>query len=609
MKRNLILIHPPLWDMYGPPASTPALVGHLRAHGLSADQVDLNQIYFRDRCDELLDAALSDVSDEVAYRDKIPYEHKVVFGATEFTPDLLAAKGIDRAALSFDAYRRNIARWDLPRLNVMDALIHYGYFVRTAGSMNRILSDREALGDDVWRRVEALFREHCLARVLAENPTVVGFSILGEQQLAATIACTHWLRREYGGTIVWGGSDIRYTHDKMQREDAWWRDLPDYICLGEGETALRRLADPERRNGSAKAPQVLVIDDLLALEPGARYEEIPGLASAPFLGGALPVKHYEDVDRLGTYSFDGLDLAGYLMPEPVVPYQASRGCHWGICAFCDHEEGYRRHYRPKTVQRVVDDMEAFRLAHGITHLQFVDEAIEPEWFEAFLDEIEARGLAGVYRWSNYSKISPEATPALLERGFRLGCRMILFGVETFNQRLLKLVKKGILREQIFRQLRDTASAGIRCWIWLISGLPTQTPEELLADVRDLESVFGLVDAASVGRYRISANSDLAREPDTFGIVSFQLDSPMDVVCEHDGRIIDPKELADIFYRQYYPLAIEGSRSHNRYLILQDAIRSERDPRAPVEPRIGRLAVSTADTTTVAAGARNSPGEL
>src|ERR1044072_1792383 len=97
-------------------------------------------------------------------------------------------------------------------------------------------------------------------------------------------------------------------------------------------------------------------------------EGIPGILAAPFLHQPLPSKHYEQVDQLGSYNFADLDLDSYLMPEPVIPSQASRGCHWGICAFCDHEEGYRLNYRPKTARQVVDDMEFFRREYGISRL-------------------------------------------------------------------------------------------------------------------------------------------------------------------------------------------------------------------------------------------------
>src|ERR1043165_3367200 len=211
MSLDVVLIHPPLWDMYGPPASTAALVGHLRTHGISAAQIDLNQIYFRDSCDELLQAALRDATDEATYHSKLPYEHKVVLAATQFTPDLLEARGISPSDLGFEAYRRNLTQWELPKLNVMDALIHYGYFCRMSGPMSRVLSNAEAINDDIWKRLKTLFEQSCLSRIRAEKPSIVGFSMLGEQQLAATIACSYWLRQEFDGTIIWGGSDIRYT--------------------------------------------------------------------------------------------------------------------------------------------------------------------------------------------------------------------------------------------------------------------------------------------------------------------------------------------------------------------------------------------------------------
>lgn len=580
MPSDVLLIHPPYWDPYGPPASTAALLGHLRANSIPAAQIDLNQRHFAQQYDSLVHSALADLSDPEAFRTRVPHEHKVVLRAHEHSPGLLEKHGISEADLTMDNHRRAIARWDIDRLNVLDAIVHYGYFVRQDPSIGAVLEDKAAVGDKAWQPLKRLFLADVAQRVQQEDPVVVGFSILGEQQLAATVALSLWLREAgYDGLVVWGGSDIRYTHEKAAMPGSWWRGLPDFLCLGEGESAILGLA---RRGRSAREAMGAGWRQAITVSRNPRDDAfIGGLIPQPLQRALLPVKRYEKVNTLAQYDFDGFDLHdGYLMPWPIVPYQGSRGCHWGICAFCDHEEGYRLHYRPKGAAQVVDHMEDLRDRFGVTHLQFVDEAIEPQWMEDLNTEIERRQLGGVFRWSNYSKIAKEVDYHYLRRSYANGCRLILFGVESFQQRLLNVVKKGIRRKDIFNSLRDTHRAGIRSWVWLISGLPTATPADVRADIADLRSLADVVDAVSVGRYRISANSDIYREADKFGIVSYDLEHPMDLTFQHNGALVQPEELAAVYHDEYYPTAIGMSVSHNRYLLFAEALKQEQHGGSP-----------------------------
>ena len=61
-------------------------------------------------------------------------------------------------------------------------------------------------------------------------------------------------------------------------------------------------------------------------------------------------------DQLACPNFDDLPLNKYLMPYPVLPYMASRGCYWGKCTFCTHSFIYDSHYRKENEERVADEL-------------------------------------------------------------------------------------------------------------------------------------------------------------------------------------------------------------------------------------------------------------
>ena len=545
----------------------------------------------------MVQGALSDIADPDVLAARVPTEHRVVMGLDQAAPDLLRRWDISEETMTLEGFRTAIASWDrLDALNVVDAIMHYGYFIRHDPAIAGAIDDRAALDDPAWAPMRRLVNELLLPRLERDRPAVLGLSVLGEQQLAPTLAITQWVREAgHNPLIVWGGSHVRAIHSMARNGPAWWRRLPDLLVLGEGETALttlaRRARDAQRTGAHAWAARMTF--DRRPNQPGF----VPGTIAQPVERVLVTSKRYEEVTTLSAYDFDGLDLHGsYLMPWPTIPYQGSRGCHWGLCGFCDHEEGYRLHYRPKESEQVVDNLLSYRERFGIEHVQFVDEAIEPAWLRDLNDELERRSLAGMFRWSNYSKVSVELDSTLLDRTYANGGRLILFGVESFNQRVLNVVKKGIRRKDALATIRATHAAGIRSWIWLIAGLPTQTPEELAGDIEDLRSLEGIVDAVSVGRYRISENSDIYREMAKYGIIEADLAHPMEVRYTSGEQIVDNAEIARLYYQEYYPQAIGMSLTHNRYLLFADALKREGSgPRGP-RPAPRRAVVGGATRT-------------
>ena len=84
----------------------------------------------------------------------------------------------------------------------------------------------------------------------------------------------------------------------------------DYIIEGEGETAL-----------------VCLMKHLRGM---CRLEDIPNLLFISSDGEVHRSKLLvENVNELPAPDYDGLNLSLYLAPKVILPYQTSRGCHYG----------------------------------------------------------------------------------------------------------------------------------------------------------------------------------------------------------------------------------------------------------------------------------------
>ena len=68
---------------------------------------------------------------------------------------------------------------------------------------------------------------------------------------------------------------------------------------------------------------------------------------------------------------------------------------------------------------------------------------------------------------------------LLEKMHESGCQKLVFGLESYNQRVLDLMKKGIKTDIVKRVLDACATVGIAFHIYIIIGFPTETEKEAL----------------------------------------------------------------------------------------------------------------------------------
>ncbi len=63
-----------------------------------------------------------------------------------------------------------------------------------------------------------------------------------------------------------------------------------------------------------------------------------------------------------------------------------------------------------------------------------------------------------------------------------GCQKIVFGLESFNQRVMDFMKKGIKQDSVRRITEDCVDLGIAVHCYIIVGFPTEIEKEALETV-------------------------------------------------------------------------------------------------------------------------------
>ena len=157
-----------------------------------------------------------------------------------------------------------------------------------------------------------------------------------------------------------------------------------------------------------------LIELVAALKAGRDLSRVPNLL---YLEGGQVVMnqtHVEDVERLPCPDFDGLPLADYLTPAPVLPLYVGKGCYFNRCKFCDIP--YINHispkaYRLRSAETIVDNLHQLRHRFGCSHFEFIDEALPPRTLEHLADALENSGQTD-FNFVGYARLEPAFTAQL-----------------------------------------------------------------------------------------------------------------------------------------------------------------------------------------------------
>lgn len=547
-EKDILFLSPPYWDFHSPFSAVPCLTAELKQNGYSVEQYDVG-IYCMhylihekwkeaaERClTEHFYKSLFQEYENNVYQSYTEYKNDMwFFQMEEFDIDLVKRRyfelnAVQRRVLEVfysTIYSYDMSNIDFNRCESLESEINQWY----AGNMLRTLHNKE------------------LKKMFCSIPRVVGISITGTGQfipgciLAATIKqCRPDVKIILGGSCA----DLFANSSYPRKTDI--KKYFDYIIIGEGETALVSL--------------MRYFDNEVALDT------IPNLM---FIDSDCEIRYskqiVEDVNRLPAPDYDGLNLELYLAPEIILPYQTSRGCHYGHCAFCNHDEKYRHNYRSKQMDSVVKDLLALSKKYQNKCFQFVDEAIRPDCFKDMIEEMDKHAEFKEMKWFYYSRVSRQYDQELLMKARANGCEMVMFGVESFNQRLLTFIKKGIAADTSKYCLELFHKCGIKTYAWLLTNLPSETLEELKEDFEDVKRMKKYMDAFSVGVFRLEKNTDMYINPEKYNIISIDPNDPRKFQSHKDGVVVDKDSMFDFFDKEYRMYQQKCQASGNRYTLF------------------------------------------
>lgn len=520
------LVFPGFWTCSAPYLSLPSLTAFLRMHGKDVEQIDLN-LEFTDRIlsKDFLDYCLHKYEDIVEIDDQqvVPYldaigkyvcenieEQKNIMRSNEALDILVYEKCCYFIAMAF-----SIINAAFPG----EAVDHYTYdSTYDRDSFSSILKcAQDAYSESTGSLVQLLTSYYI--DDLIDGADLIGISLTGINQIIPSFVLAGMIKKKNPAIkIVLGGSvPTRWFADRNNLPNIF--EFVDYVIVNEGEVPIVALVDYlEGRSSIQDVPQLFYLND-----------------NKEITYNNLPISNPE-ICALPTPVFNKADIGRYLSPVPSLPLLGCRGCYWCKCTFCDHSFVYNNDYRPANVDKVLLDINNYIDEYNVRYINFRDEAMSPSGLLGLSNRLIEDGAD--IKWSTDARLDRGLTYDILKTAHKAGLSILFFGLESINNRVIKLMNKGTHVDVSKRILTDAKMVGIGAHCFFICGFPTETIEEYQETVDFVIRNKDIIACQGCSEFSLGKHSPIAKEPEKYKIRILDKDYPDSASLNYKFERID-----------------------------------------------------------------------
>ena len=165
--------------------------------------------------------------------------------------------------------------------------------------------------------------------------------------------------------------------------------------------------------------------------------------------------------------------------EPMATIQVARGCP-AQCTYCLTPIISGKAIRKRSIENIFAEIEDCYYNFGIKNFFFKADTftIDSEWAEALCDKIIESDLHGKIEFTVNSRAKP-LNIKLLEKLKTAGCFMFAIGFESGSENTLKMIKKGVTKEENLIAAKMVQQVGIPLLGFFMIGFPWETKEDIL----------------------------------------------------------------------------------------------------------------------------------
>jgi radical SAM superfamily enzyme YgiQ (UPF0313 family) len=297
--------------------------------------------------------------------------------------------------------------------------------------------------------------------VKKENPDIVGFSVCGCSAREAFKLAGIVKKEMPDTTVVLGNYHATFNAERILKKYS----SIDIIVRGEGEyTSLDLVKCLEKRHHLKEVDGITFRNN----------EEIVSTPDRPLIKNIdkLPFPDRSLMNAEYTSLIYGVRVATKKFTTVV----SSRGCPFQ-CTFCGCRKFARGVWRPRSVDNIIDELEYLK-SEGYEQFLFVDDnfTLNTKRVVNLCQRMRKEKLN--MEWWCDSRVD-HVSYDMFQEMVKAGCRILYFGIESANQRILDYYKKGTTPEQSRSAVNKARKAGMDVIVGsFIVGAPDETRREI-----------------------------------------------------------------------------------------------------------------------------------
>jgi len=294
-----------------------------------------------------------------------------------------------------------------------------------------------------------------------ENPDILGFSTFASSGRTAALISNKVKEKNPNIPIVFGNYYATFNSERILRK----YPSVDIIVRGEGENTVVELVNCLRNKEKLKKVRGITFRNQKSIISTPDQPLINDLNSLSFPDRKLVDAEYHCMVA-------GANVA----PKKFTSIVSSRGCVYR-CRFCSCTQFARNMWRPRSVQNTLEELH-FLASEGYRQFIFVDDSFT----------LNQKRVIKLCRGMRKEKIDMDwicegrvdnCSYEMLREIAKAGCKILYFGIESANQRILNYFNKRTTPEQCKTAVKTARKAGIDIIGGsFIVGAPDETKEEI-----------------------------------------------------------------------------------------------------------------------------------
>lgn len=305
-----------------------------------------------------------------------------------------------------------------------------------------------------------------------EDPDVLGFSTFASSGRTAALISNEVKRKNPNIVIMFGNHYATFNSERILRK----YPSVDIIVRGEGENTIIDLVRCLReRKDKLKNVQGITFRNKKSVVSTPDRPLINNLDCLPFPDRKL-------IDTEYHCTIVGANAASKKFTSIV----SSRGCAYR-CRFCSCRQFSRGKWRPRSVQDTIEELH-FLASEGYKQFIFVDDCFTLNRNRVIKLCRRMRKERLDMEWICEGRVD-NCSYEMLKETARANCKILYFGIESANQRILNYYNKQITRQQSKTVVKTSRKAGIDVIIGsFIVGAPDETKEEIQNTIKFAEQI-------------------------------------------------------------------------------------------------------------------------